>query len=205
MVNREEWLTQAVQALHTVFEGNTGRTLPDVAVSVGWPTSGGLAAKRRGVGQCFPTEDTTSVFISPLLDDPFDILVTLTHELVHAVVGSEAGHKGAFIDLAREVGLANPWTASRADENLEVWLLRILDDLPEYPHVMLEVPEKAGKKQTTRMRKMEAKECGCVARTTKKYLALEGTFKCPHGNDMEVDDVPEAPSVQEPNQPAVDN
>ena len=84
-MNREQWLQDAVEHLAPVFKQRTGLGLPDVHESVGWPSTRGLSAKRRTVGQCWPTQEHgAQIFISPLLDDAFDVLAVLVHELVHA-------------------------------------------------------------------------------------------------------------------------
>ena len=186
-MNRESWLQAAVEHLTPVFKDRTGLGLPPVHVSTGWPSKGGTSAKRRRVGECWPTQEHgAQVFISPLLEDSFEVLAVLVHELVHAL-HPEAGHRGYFVASARSLGLVKPWTASTAGEDLEPVLARLILKLGEYPHHGITPGSPKAKPQTARMRKLLAPECGCLVRTTAKYIEL-GTFKCPHDNEMDTHD-----------------
>lgn len=186
-MNREAWLNEAVSQLRPVFKDRTGLGLPEVHVSVGFPSKGGLSPKRRRVGECWAatssSDETAHIFISPMLEDAFDVLAVLVHELVHAL-HPEAGHRGDFVKTAKEIGLIRPWTATSAGENLEPVITRLISELGEFPHAKI-TPMAKKAVQTTRMKKLLAPECGCLVRTTTKYLDL-GAFKCPHDNEMEV-------------------
>ena len=184
-MNREQWLQDAVEHLTPVFKQRTGLGLPDVHVSVGWPSTRGLSAKRRTVGQCWPTQEHgAQIFISPLLDDAFDVLAVLVHELVHAL-HPDSGHRGDFVASARSMGLTKPWTATSAGEDLEPVLTNLIGELGEFPHSKIEPGSPKLKPQTTRMRKIECPEDGYVVRTTSKWLDI-GLPTCPCGTEMEV-------------------
>lgn len=188
-VNREQWLQEAVTRLKPLFEG---QQVPDVHVSVGWPSRGGTSTKKKIVGQCWNSDTSADgvphVFISPVLEEPVEVLSTLAHELIHAIVGTEEGHKGAFVSVAKEFGFTSPWTSTPMGEDAEARLCKLADELPEYPHVKLTPTAKERKVQTTRMILIKADECGCQVRTTRKYLDIEGDFKCPHNNSLEKPD-----------------
>ena len=184
-MNREQWLQDAVEHLAPVFRQRTGLGLPDVHVSVGWPSTRGLSAKRRTVGQCWPTQEHgAQIFISPLLDDAFDVLAVLVHELVHAL-HPDSGHRGDFVASARSMGLTKPWTATSAGEDLEPVLTQLIGELGEFPHSKIEPGSPKLKPQTTRMRKIECPEDGYTVRTTSKWLDI-GLPTCPCGTEMEV-------------------
>ena len=184
-MNREQWLQDAVEQLGPVFKQRTGLGLPDVHVSVGWPSTRGLSAKRRTVGQCWPTQEHgAQIFISPLLDDAFDVLAVLVHELVHAL-HPDSGHRGDFVASARSMGLVKPWTATSAGEDLEPVLTNLIGELGEFPHSKIEPGSPKLKPQTTRMRKIECPEDGYTVRTTSKWLDI-GLPTCPCGTEMEV-------------------
>lgn len=184
-MNREHWLQDAVEHLAPVFKQRTGLGLPDVHVSVGWPSTRGLSAKRRTVGQCWPTQEHgAQIFISPLLDDAFDVLAVLVHELVHAL-HPYSGHRGDFVASARSMGLVKPWTATSAGEDLEPVLTQLIGELGEFPHSKIEPGSPKLKPQTTRMRKIECPEDGYTVRTTSKWLDI-GLPTCPCGTEMEV-------------------
>jgi hypothetical protein len=144
-----------------------------------------LAKKKRTIGQCWAPEAATDgvpqIFVSPFLDSPIEILATLVHEVVHAVVGNDKKHGKVFGKCARAVGLEGKLTATVAGSdligNIEDWLKA----LGEFPHAKLDLLKGPTKKQTTRMVKCECAECGYVCRTTKKWLEI-GPPHCPvHG------------------------
>lgn len=187
-MNREQWLTQAVELIRPRFKSETNADLPEeIYVSVGWPSAGGLSSKKRVVGQCWPSEtEAPHIYVSPLLDDPAEVLAVLVHELVHSVCAPGTGHRGDFVRHAKEMGLTAPWTQSVAGQDLGVWIDHWLRELPEYPHTPPNAQPTQRKVQATRMLKLVAAECKCAVRTTKKYIEIEGAFKCPHDNVLEV-------------------
>ena len=132
---REVWLERAASFLldYMALQGLPGVV---VRVSCGWPSRGGLAARVAVVGQCFPPtmckDGIPQIFVSPRIDDSLQVLGTLLHELVHAVVGCQFGHRKEFSQAARRVGLAGPPTAttvgayptaSAGTVSREVWFL----------------------------------------------------------------------------------
>jgi hypothetical protein len=151
---------------------------------------GGKRASSRGY---------VEVFISPVLDQVAGIqgvLVTLRHELVHAV--GRRGHGKEFRALAVELGLTGPMTATVASpELLDFINWTLLPQLGKYPHgaitgrgEILVPPTEPGdkpiilrpddrpKKQSTRMLKAECPECGYTIRLSKRWVAV-GLPSCP--------------------------
>lgn len=193
ITTREEWLVEAIAALTPLFEENEV-TLPAVKVSVGWP--GGQGRKNSVIGQCWSPEvaaDAVShVFISPVLDDSIRVLDVLAHELVHAVnfaAGDACGHKGAFVRIAKAIGLTGKMTATVAGDDLKEHLTAIAEDLGDYPHgaLMAGAPGADGpKKQGTRMLKVVcAEDEDYKVRMTRKMIDDYGVPKCPcHGEPM---------------------
>ena len=105
---REGWLQQAAGILNDKLFAGSGHDLPKLMqVSCGWPRGGG----DNTIGQCFsPTcsaNEATEIFVSPRLADPITVLGTLLHEMIHAAVGTEVGHRGAFKKLATQGGSAH--------------------------------------------------------------------------------------------------
>jgi len=184
MNTREEWLVAAADLLRVHIEAQAGRELPPVSVTCGWPSTGGTARTRRVIGQCWDADCSAdgkhAIFISPVLEAAGEMgaLATLTHELVHALVGVEAKHKGPFAKAARAVGLLGKPTATTAGPTLQDLFATIQGKLGEYPHGAL-TPKQKEKPQGTRMLKMECGTCGYVARTTKKWLEAAGPLRCP--------------------------
>lgn len=154
---REAWLTTGADALRALVFPEHAQP-PRVWLSVGFPK----AAKGRGkaIGQCWDgslsTDKAPHIFIHPTLMDPSAVLVTLTHELVHAAVGVEHKHRGSFITLAREVGLMKPWTATPPGPALLAEVDHIAKTLGPYPHAGLDAPTKPKSANRNRLW-----TCGC--------------------------------------------
>lgn len=187
--NRETWLAAAVKAATPLFEAS-GYTVPAVRVACGWPVTGGLSLKKRRIGECWAAEAATDgvsqIFISPWLDDQVEVLATLVHEIVHAVVGNKAKHGKVFGTCARKVGLEGKLTATHAGQILTADIHDWLKALEAYPHAKLDLLKGPIKKQTTRMVKCKCDECGYVCRTTKKWLEV-GPPHCPVHGAMSID------------------
>ena len=120
-MNREEWLINATSALGVMI-AEQGHTLPEVRVSVGFPKTGGKG--NNVIGQCWSgacSEDARpQIFIHPTLTESTRVLDVLLHELVHATVGTECGHKGAFKQLATGLGLEGKMTATIAGDDAAI-------------------------------------------------------------------------------------
>ena len=183
-MNREQWLTKAAALIaRHLF----GKPLPKVRVSCGFPATGATSATRRRIGECWKAtvsdDETAEIFISPLLDDPLDVLSTLTHELIHAY-HPDAGHKGEFVRMAKSVGFTAPWTSTPMSVELRDELnTKVLAKLPEYPHAKMNVSTKP--KQSTRMLKAECPEDGYTVRLTQKWVDV-GMPVCPCGCELEL-------------------
>jgi hypothetical protein len=127
-------------------------------------------------------DGTTEIFIAPTLSNGVDVLSVLIHELVHAAVGCEEGHKGRFKTTARSLGLEGALTATHAGEDLLVRLQAIKEELGAYPHAKL-TPIDA-KTQSTRMLKLQCPACGWAARTSQKWINV-GLPTCICGTETE--------------------
>src|SRR5947209_2993162 len=144
-VYREAWLQAAASFL---LDHIVNQDLPciDVRVSCGWPVRGGVARRRTVIGQCFAPsackDGKPQIFISPLLSESIDVLGTLLHELLHASVGCQHGHKKPFSQAARKVGLAGPPTATMVGDSLRPLLLSYVEQVGPYPHAAITVTPK---------------------------------------------------------------
>ena len=184
-MTREEWLLAAIELFKPDFAEHA--IIPEkLRVTCGWPSRGGRAEKKKVLGEAWPpscSEDGhTEVFIAPTLSNGLKVLDVLVHELVHAAVGCDEGHKGQFRVVAKALGLEGKMTETVAGEDLLVRLREIETALGEYPHAKLTPTNK--KTQSTRMLKIICK-CGWMARTSQKWIDL-GLPTCACGEDMEV-------------------
>lgn len=183
---REEWLDKAKELATDLFI-QAGYTVPqNIRVTCGWPSRGGLATKKRTIGQCWPSGNSKDghfeIFLSPYLSEGSRVIGVLIHEIVHAVVGLDVGHKKPFKDCAIAVGLTGKMTATTETEELQAWSREAIDRvLGPYPHATLDGANK-GKTQSTRLLKMSCSECGCIVRTTQKWIDEHGeSWPCPCG------------------------
>jgi hypothetical protein len=187
-VNREQWLTQLAGMLDAALFTPAGHPLPpNLRISVGFPSRGGLSRSKPHVGECFYQDESAAgvfeIFISPVLGDGMIAAATLVHELCHALLPEGTGHKRPFAKLAHKMGLEGKATATIASAELIAKLEPLIAELGDYPHAELH-PVVKQKKQTTRMLKTMCEHCGYVARVSKAWLA-KGAPVCPtHGLPM---------------------
>lgn len=186
-MNREAWLLECVTMLRPTFSDG-GYELPEkIRCSCSWPSKSGLAKRKRRIGEVWSAEcsgdASFEVFISPVLKESGEVAATLVHELVHTAVGIECKHRKPFTTVAKAIGLEGKMTETVAGTALTARLQELIETLGEYPHARL-VASNMPKTQTTRMLKVTCKECGCVARLTRKWLDEAGTPTCGCGGVM---------------------
>ena len=175
-LERQQWLELAAHALRARFI-EAGYSVPEkVRVSIGWPKR---AASCGAIGECWSTEASSDrhaeLFISPELTEGARIVDVLAHELVHATVGTAAGHKKPFKQCALKIGLVGPMRATSAGPEFIAWAETLFKRIGPYPTGFLtDTP-----KQSTRMLKCEYTVCGYIARVSHKWLALAGPPICP--------------------------
>lgn len=185
---RQKWLEDATVALRKRFTAK-GYTVPTtVRVSVGWPK--GTHGSQHTIGQCWHTAASTDkhneIFVSPEITLPsnsMQILGVLAHELVHATVGNEAGHKGPFKRCALAIGLEGKMTATTEGAEFKAWGDKLIDKIGKFPAGALDKGI-GRKKQTTRLLKCECEQCGYVARVTSKWVDDVGPPICPTDNEQ---------------------
>ncbi len=132
---REGWLLLASDLLAREIFSPHGYRVPEVKVSVGYASTG---LRSSAIGQCWSrkssADDTNHIFISPSLGTAYEVIDTLTHELVHAVDDCEHRHGKAFRKIALAIGLQGPMRSASAGAALKTRLESLLERLPPYPH-----------------------------------------------------------------------
>ncbi|RLB40896.1 MAG: hypothetical protein DRH30_07920 [Deltaproteobacteria bacterium] len=200
---REAWLESAIQVLRPEFAraqrsirvdfpkrySKIKCTLPKkLKITCGWPSHRGTASRRRVLGQCWnPVVSTgkhTEIFISPFIEKSSRVLDIILHELIHAAIGTEEGHKHMFKTVMIALGLEGKPTATVASEELEKHFRKvIIPQLGKYPHKKMDVTEykvaDKPKTQGTRMIKVACKTCEYTVRTTQKWIDI-GLVTCPN-------------------------
>tara|TARA_R100000687_G_C6396405_1_gene139741 strand:+ start:149 stop:739 length:591 start_codon:yes stop_codon:yes gene_type:complete len=196
-MTREEWLTEAVLLLDAqVFAPVMEGVIPDLQFRVSCSFPGGPGKKKGVVGQCWnpsaSADSTTEIYISPVEDNPVEVLDTLVHENVHRIVGCKHGHKAPFKRLAVKVGLEGKMTSTHAGEALRETLTGLAETLGTYPHAKV-TPGEGKKKQSTRMLKVVCTECDNVARQAltpfKMFGLVCGGCEVPMRVETGMDDV----------------
>jgi hypothetical protein len=188
--NREAWLQALMGDLRSPFK-RFGRPIPErVRIGVGFPSVRGISAKEQRIGECWSSErsgdDHHEIIISPVIADPMRVAGVLAHELIHAAVGAEHGHKGPFREVAHGLGLEGKMTATTEGDAFKRLAQPILDALGPYPHAELHAMTNGRKKQAARLIKCECRECGYVARVARQWLDGQGAPHCPAHGSMTV-------------------
>jgi hypothetical protein len=183
-LNREAWLTQAIDLLRTKFK-KLGYTIPEkIHVSCGWPGCGSI---KNRVGECWDKANSKAgiceIFISPRLDDTINptlgVLPTLVHELGHAILGHDVSHKKPFKKYMETVGLEGKVRSTYASEALIEMLKSIVNEIGPYPHNGMNIKNKEAKKQATRLIKANCPTCDYIIRVTRKHMNEKGLPICP--------------------------
>jgi len=181
---RELWLQNAVDMVEPIFK-NKGYKIPKIQVSCGFPSTGN---KTKHIGQCWGRSSTSDgvnqLFISPVLDEPVQVLDTLVHELVHAIDDCIHHHGPEFKKIATDVGLQGPMREASAGPWLKEHLTSIAKQLGKYPHSKINLAHSSSKKTGPRPR-AKCKKCGYEVTPLKKWLHM-GPPLCPkHTTEME--------------------
>lgn len=178
---REEWLIAFTNRARPVFEAHGYKIPENVRVSVGFTSKG---AKSNRIGECWSSQSSEDgafeIFITPSIGNASRIADIHTHELIHATVGLEAGHKKPFVDCMKALGLEGKPTATTAGTKWHDWADPILEELGPLPHAALKSGGNGQKKQSTRMIKCECEFCGFIMRTSAQWIeAAAGLLLCP--------------------------
>ena len=170
--NREAWLQSAIKELRPLFTKN-GHKFKQVHVSVGWP--GGRGNHSSTIAQAWESQVSSDkknhIFISPVINDTYQVLSALTHELCHVVNDWQDAHNKPFISIAKSVGLLAPWTATKASDELTAYFDTVVGNIGKYksPKIIIASADRQ-KKQPTRMIKVTCPDCGYIVRTTQKWI-----------------------------------
>jgi hypothetical protein len=142
--------------------------------------------------------------VSPVLDEVLEegkqgVALVLAHELVHAAVGLDCGHRGEFKRVSEALGMAGTVETQHAGAEFVALVEPFLSELGPYPHghmtpggtVPVPVPVPGGlpvplppvrtsgpRKQGTRLLKASCTDCGYTVRVSSKWLRA-GAPLCP--------------------------
>jgi hypothetical protein len=161
---REQWLESLVEEMRDWFKGELPAT---VRVSTGFPSTG---ARGKVIGECWKadcaSDNVCQVFVHPKVESSLDAAAIMAHELIHAC-RPDAKHGKGFREIAVRIGLEGKMTSTIAGPEMILRLNKVIERIGEYPHAAL---TPMGKKQSTRLIKVECPDCGYIARVTAKWL-----------------------------------
>jgi hypothetical protein len=173
---REQWLHAGLELIRPLFGAISNPAPKKIRVSCGFPSRNALGNRLRAIGECWSDKASKGsyfeIFVSPILNEPVKVLDVLTHEVVHAVVGLECGHKKPFKLVATAVGLEGPMKSTKAGAALQAKLEGIAKQLGPYPHDELSKMTSGKKPDKCRMFKCSCPDCGYTVRITKKWLEV---------------------------------
>ncbi len=184
---REEWLMRAARMIldHVATLGY--RPTGTVKTSLGVLTAG---RKAIPLGVCYHSVASEGayreIFINPGITDPRKLLGILTHEIGHAVLDDDVGHRAPFRAFCSAVGFDFRETGKAANAHdgnqWWEWIEPIAERLGPMPHKKLNLdrPQGEKKKQTTRMLLLECPCCGIKVRAARSVMAeiVENTGRC---------------------------
>lgn len=134
----EVWLHEAVELMRPKF-AEAGYEIPPVHLSVGFTVYGyRVNTKRLVLGTCssrkMDKDGINQIFISPVVDDPITVLVTLAHELVHAIDDCKHNHGPVFQKISKDLKLTDCMAVNLFDfrDTLRSYQ-SMLDQLGRYP------------------------------------------------------------------------
>lgn len=159
---RESWLVAAIAPLRKLLLKAGAPVFPEPLVSVGLPSKRALSHKTQRVGECWHERHAngrSTIFVSPVLADPKEILAVLLHELIHAAVGIDAGHRETFATIAVDLGFQRPLSATNVGPRLKPVLDALAKKLGTFPHDPLKDFVNPIKKAATRLRLYMCNKC----------------------------------------------
>lgn len=131
-LTREQWLNKLAKLMIPHFN-KLGYKLPRIAISCGFTSRG---SRGNRIGECWYAKDggIAEIFIKPDQIDDCEVAGILCHEMIHASLGSEAGHKKPFADAAKNLGLEGKPKSAGTGPEFEKWAKPLMDKIGPYPH-----------------------------------------------------------------------
>ena len=183
-VHREAWLARAVDMLRPAIRERAGLEVPPLRIGAAdcGAKIAGVAYQRAAVSDGLAE---VTVSFRHRADQPWRIVGTIAHELIHAA--GIRGHRRDFSQAARAVGLRGKPTKAGLDcelEDVPPHLRAIVDALGAFPagHVALAAPAEDRPKQASRMLRGECPACGLVLRMSRTWIeraTAHAPARCP--------------------------
>lgn len=184
---REEWLSEVASAMSGWFD-DLDFPLPPFQVRSGLPSSG-----RRGANtaETWTQEDGQShvIIVRPDRKDAVEVAAAIAHQMCHIASGPRDDHGHLFRHLAVSIGLRGRRTESRPGAVFEELIRSVIEQVGELPTPEWELASSpTTAKQTARLIKVACRDCGYIARVSRKWLDSAGPPHCPKHGQMTPDD-----------------
>ena len=183
-IKAEDWLKLLVDECLNILEQKGYDTKTHVGAGIEIHISDTRGRKRvtnrnggsHAVGLCYSKSSSTGglrvIEVDRETDDLWETIDTVAHEVTHAVLDEQTGHKGLFPIIVKSVfKLGGKPTATTPTEEMKELFYDFLVANGGYPHVAFRPRHK---KQTTRMIKCWCTSWDCVAATEKSMLEGKG-------------------------------
>lgn len=181
---REDWLVQVGEYLMAdILDAECTKfdlKRPPVKYSISFAPNTRTGSKTMGVchTRAVSTGGFNEIFISPELsgDDSATVVGVLLHELIHAYLDNEDGHKGRFAKIAKAVGFTTPLTTFRPSDELSELLQSYVDLCGPIPHAALNYSDK--KKQRGRHLLVKCTTEGCTFKFRTSRAQIDSMNYC---------------------------
>lgn len=183
MKTRDEWLAEIAPAMATWFD-EFGFPLPTLQMRSGFPSKGRRA---QDTAESWSKEDDGSViiFVRPDRPDPIEVTAAVALQMCKIASGPKDKNGYLYRHLTSSIGLGGKKKSVLSDPeflNRVTPIIKTVGPLPN-PGIAPTDPS-ANTKQTTRQIKVTCKNCGYVARVSRKWLSEVGAPLCPRHGQM---------------------
>ncbi|RKZ80937.1 MAG: hypothetical protein DRQ35_01245 [Gammaproteobacteria bacterium] len=146
--NREQYLNNAAALIYAdliapAILALSIDNLPTLSYQI---SLGSLAKPTKTLGVCWAkaasSANNNEIFLSPFEDDSHLMLSTLLHELIHATLDNQDGHKGRFARLAKQCMLTGKMTATTPTTELLAYFDDVISTLGKLPHAKLDIKKR---------------------------------------------------------------
>jgi len=185
-LDRGGWLNLVGSSMRAWFD-DLSFPLPPFEVRTGFPSSG---RRSPNTAESWSDDDGSSfvIFVRPDREDPIEVAGAIAFQLCRIAVGQRDNHGYLFRHLAISIGLRGTKTESKPGTLFQELVAPILKDAGALPAAALtRHVAKTAQAQGTRLIKVSCRECGYVARVSRKWLDSVGPPSCPLHGPMEED------------------
>ena len=185
---REAWLLEVANGMASWFD-DLGFPLPEFQISSGFPSAG-----RRGTAtaEAWQEDDKGSyrILVRPDRQDAYKLTGAIAHQFAHMAAGVRpAPGRHLFRHIAISIGLRGRATEAAPGRLFRELVEPIIAKAGPLPEPFVGPPKDARKaKQKTRLIKVSCRQCGYVARVSRKWLDALGEPHCPKHGRMKSED-----------------